>query len=350
MPSSFIGQLDDLIGRSERLWRAFDSKPLFITGGTGFFGRWFLEGLVRAKTLYSLNLDVTVLSRDPAGFAAKAPRVAAAPFIHFVAGDVSSFSLPDRPFSYVIHGAATSARATFDGEDPLAKLDMATQGARRVLNLAVRCRPERVLLVGSGSVYGGLTESVGAVSEIYLGAPATTDLASGLGQGKRIAEFLGAWYGENHGLSISIARCFSFVGAFLPMDIHYAIGNFIHDALFKDEILVRGDGLALRSYLSADDFVIWLLTVLFDGAPGRIYNVGSDRAISIGDLASLVGAELAPAKPVRRLGVSQGGDRSCYVPNIERARKELNLDVCTNLPEAIRRTAAVVREEDWRRW
>lgn len=350
MSSSFFGQLDDLIDRSERLWRGFDSKPLFITGGTGFFGRWLLEGLVRAQTRFDLELDVTVLSRDPAGFAAKTPRVAAAPFINFLAGDVIGFSPPVRPFAYVIHGAATSARATFEGEDPLAKFDMAAQGARRVLDLAVRCRPERVLLVGSGSVYGGLTETVGAVGEEYPGAPETTDLGAALGHGKRVAEFLGAWYGEKHGLSISIARCFSFVGAFLPMDIHYAIGNFIHNALFNDEILVRGDGAALRSYLSADDLILWLLTILFDGAPGRIYNVGSDQAISIGDLAILAGAELAPGKPVRRLGVPQGGDRSCYVPRIERARHELGLEVRTDLPEAIRRTAAVVREEDWRRW
>ena len=348
--SQFLTQVDAVIDRNPDLWRAFDHKPLFLTGGTGFFGRWLLECLVRAHQRLDLHLDVTVVSRNPAGFLAKAPNIAKASFIRFVAGDIQTFPFPEPRFAYVIHGAATSARATFDGEDPLAKFDMAVNGVRRVLDFAVQCRPERMLVLGSGSVYGGLTQDIGAVAETYLGAPSTLDTGAGLGHGKRAAEFITAHYADTHNLSISIARCFSFVGACLPLDIHYAIGNFIRNALFEDCLTVQGDGSALRSYLDVGDLMIWLVTLLLHGQTKRIYNVGSDQPISIGDLATLVRDTLAPAKEVRILGTYRGGERNCYYPSIQLARTEMGLDVWTPLATAIQRTADVALTDQWQNW
>jgi hypothetical protein len=119
----------------------------------------------------------------------------------------------------------------------------------------------------------------------------------------------------------------------------------IRDALAPDcaEILVQGDGTPLRSYLHADDLVQWLLTILHRGTPAHAYNVGSDQAISIADLAHLVRDLLASGKTVRitREALDAAG-RSRYVPSIARARSELGLDVRIQLPDAIRLTAAAL--------
>jgi dTDP-glucose 4,6-dehydratase/UDP-glucose 4-epimerase len=347
MTHPFRNQIEDILERSPDLWLALAGKSVFLTGGTGFSGRWLLETLVRARQRFGIGVDVTVLTRNTQAYIEKAPHIATAPGIVLQQGDIQTFDFPDRTFSYVIHAAATSAKETFDGEDPLNKFDMASVGARRVLDLAVRCGAERVLIVGSGSVYGGVSADLGALSETYLGAPSTLDTVAGLGHGKRAAEFQAACYADKYGLSVSIARCFTFVGAYLPLNIHYAIGNFIRDALHAEAISVQGDGTALRSYLFAGDLITWLLTLLLRGATRKVYNVGSDQAISIGDLAALVRDVIAPEKPVRILGQASGQPRSIYVPDISCARSDLNLDVWTPLPEAIRRTAEVAKIEEW---
>jgi dTDP-glucose 4,6-dehydratase len=151
-----------------------------------------------------------------------------------------------------------------------------------------------------------------------------------------------ALYHATHGIDTVIARCFAFVGEDLPLDVHFAIGNFIRDALWAEEIIVGGDGTPLRSYLDQRDLAHWLLTLLAAGKPNRAYNVGSDREISVAALARLVGEIVSPGKVVRILGQAAGNSgRNIYVPDIRRAREELGLDVTIPLETAIADTANV---------
>ena len=161
------------------------------------------------------------------------------------------------------------------------------------------------------------------------------------GIAKRAGEHLCALYLDAYGLHTVIARCFAFVGQDLPLDVHFAIGNFIRDALWRDEIVVAGDGTPLRSYLDQRDLAHWLLTLLEGGSAGRAYNVGSDQPVSIADLAHLVRDTVAPGKTVRIVGQRQYGaiERDRYIPDIERARKEMGLTVQIPLRSAITATA-----------
>lgn len=336
--------LERILSRHTALWEDLRGARILISGGTGFFGCWLLESLAWANATRDLNISATVLTRNVAGFQRKAPHLAAHPAFTFLPGDVRSFSFPSGAFDCVIHGAATSAAATFQGEDPLVKFDTIVTGTRRVLDFALQCGAQRFLYISSGSCYGKVAG--GTLSEECPCAPDPGDLDAAMGNGKRAAEFLCAYYAKQYGLAVKIARCFSFIGPYLPLDIHYAIGNFIRDALWRDEVLVKGDGLPLRTYLYAADLLVWLLTIMIQGSVGRPYNVGSDQVISIADLARLVRDELAPQKPVRILAPMQ--QAACasppsYIPNIERATGELGLIVETQLSEAISKTAAYCR-------
>lgn len=347
-PETLVDEVDRRFGENRETLRG---ARLFITGGTGFFGRWLLDYLAHADEHHDLDLQVTVLTRNRAGFAHAHHGVTHLldhSAIRFVEGDVRSFDVPDGRFSHVIHGAHTSARATFNREDPMIQFDTACHGARRVLDLAEQTGAQRFLMLSSGSVYGSPPAELTRIPEDFPGAPLSHDISAALNHGKRAAEFQCAYYGQRLGLETVIARCFSFVGPGLPLDIHYAVGNFIRDALWEKEIVVKGDGRAVRSYMAVADLLVWLLVMLTRAPSGAVYNVGSDRAISILELATLVRDLLAPGKPVRVLGAQHGNAvRSVYVPDIARACTELGVDVWTSLDDAIRATAqAAIAERE----
>lgn len=333
--------LDDILNRKPELWDGLRGRDLFLTGGTGWFGRWLLEAVHHANARLDARIRVTVLSRDPATLAQAAPHLAADPAIRFHVGDVRDFSFPDQGFSHVIHAATTSARETFEGATPLSKFDTLVTGTRRVLDFAAHRGVEQFLFTSSGAAYGAAAGERG-MREDDNTAPDTMAVNSGLGQAKRAAEFLCADHAARLGWNLTVARCFSFVGPFMPMDIHYAIGNFIGQAARGEPVVVKGDGLPLRSYLYTADLVVWLLTLLQrQGAP-RLYNVGSDEKVSIAGLARLARDVLNPGGEVKVLGeqpYSVGNPvRDGYLPDIGRARQELGLDVWTPLAEAIGRT------------
>ncbi|KAF1053175.1 MAG: dTDP-glucose 4,6-dehydratase [Stenotrophomonas maltophilia] len=312
---------------------------LLITGGTGFFGKWLLalcDGLVEQ----GWNLRVTVISRDPQRFLAIEPHYRRCRWLNWCQADIRDLSAIDLRADFLLHAATDSSVA--GQADRLALLDTLYHGTREVLELAVRSGVQRVLLTGSGAQYGaGLQE--GGWKEDASAACDSHDARQVYGEGKRVAEMLAAIYASRHGFDVINTRGFAFAGPGLPLDAHFAIGNFIRDALFRPRISLNSAGLMKRSYLYGADLAGWLLTLLARGEGGTVYNVGSDQALSIAELARRTGALLAPGKPVDIPTSPAAAPHSVYVPDIGRARA-LGLDVWTSLDQALLRTAHWCRE------
>ena len=335
LPSNDLEHVFSKVGSS---WNELKNGRIFITGGTGFFGRWLLESFVWANEHLDLNAKAVVLTRHPEVFAQRAPQLALHPAIALHAGDVCSLDCPSVEFSHLIHAAATTG-AKLNEENPLLMFDSIADGTRHVLEFARTSGAQKVLLTSSGAVYGRQPSDLNHIPEDYVGSPNPLDYRSAYGEGKRAAELLCALYGRQFGLSIKIARCFAFVGPYLPLDAHFAIGNFIRNSLRGEPIHVEGDGTPFRSYLHAADLAIWLWTILFKGDSGQAYNVGSDQALTISELAHIV-ARLSnpPLKVVVRQTADPNKPAERYVPNVERAKNGLRLDICIGLSDAIRRT------------
>jgi nucleoside-diphosphate-sugar epimerase len=307
-------------------WGDLRGKRLLVTGGTGFFGKWLLGSLLAADAERELGLRVTVLSRDPAPFLRQFPEAAA---LQFVPGHVADFSPPPERFDYIVHAATvTSSVETPAQEEERTRAMIA--GTRRVLDLARR-DDARLLYVSSGAVYGSFTaRRDGAKEDDFEPAQPLFPYAAAKREAERLC--------TESGLDFVSARGFAFLGPWLPLDTHFAAGNFLGDALRGGPVIVRGDGTALRSYLHPADLVVWLLRILLRGRRARAYNVGSDEAVTTAQLARLIADAVDPAMAVTVQSSQAPGPQNIYLPDISRARTELGLEVWIPLREAIART------------
>jgi dTDP-glucose 4,6-dehydratase len=313
---------------------------IFITGGTGFFGKALLRHFIASS---DKQHHLTILTRNPALFQSNHPELSSSQ-ITFHQGDIQDLSsLPwDQAFTHILHAATDS---TFGPQlTPLQRYQQIHEGTTNILDLAVATGASRFLLTSSGGIYGPQPADLEAFPEDWPGSPSLAEPATAYSQAKRAAEHLCALYREAHGLETVIARCFAFVGPDLPLDVHFAIGNFIRDALTAEAITVAGDGTPLRTYLDQRDLAQWLWTLLLQGKDGETYNVGSDQVISIAELAHLVRDLLAPGKPVRILGTPQpAAARNRYVPSIAKIQALHGLRVSVPLAESIIRAASAHR-------
>jgi dTDP-glucose 4,6-dehydratase len=330
--------LDHILAHTEGLWEELRGQRLFITGGTGFFGCWLLESFAWANDRLGLKAEAVVLTRNPEAFVRKAPRLAGHPAISFHIGDIRSFEFPKGAFSHVIHAAAE-----FNTGGPIDALDTIINGTRRSLDFARSQGAVKFLLTSSGAVYGRQPCDLTHVPEDYAGGPDLLSPGSCYGEGKRVAELLCAVYRKDYGLDTRIARCFSFIGPYMPLEGHFAAGNFILDVVHGRPIHVKGDGSPCRSYLYASDLAVWLWTILLSARQGCVYNVGSEEVVNIGELSEKIASITGSGSVISPKAKFSGKPPERYVPSTRRAFQDLNLSAWIGLEEGLMRTMSWCR-------
>lgn len=330
--------LDRVVDGLGTRWSHLRAASLLITGGTGVIGRWLIASLLRADDKFRLGVRATILSRDPDTFRRRFTAWGREPRLTWIRGDVRFAELPPGAgFTHAIHGA-TDVLAPRSPEDVR---DTCVGGTRRVLELARLSGVQRLLMISSGAVYGQTPPDLGPIPESFVGPLDAQAAGAAYAQGKRAAELLCAIENARGGITIPVARCFAVVGPCLPLDSHFAIGNFIGAVLEDRPIVIHGDGTPVRSYMYLADVAVRLWLLLLEGRGGCAYNVGGDDPLSIEALARIV---------VRTLGRDPGitiGDRDLhgahsrrYHPDTTRIRSEFRLPAVIGLEDAISRTAA----------
>lgn len=311
-------------------------KNIFVTGGTGFFGKSLL--FFAQKYFSDIEFNLTILSRQPDVFLLNYPQFKHSK-LNFIQGDIENFVFPEGSFDYVLH-FATPADATLNLQDPLQMIKIILNGMNRVLEFSKNKNIKGFLFASSGAVYGQQPPNLTHVDESYLGSPNLQDRGSAYGEAKRMAELIGHEFARKNEFNYNVARCFAFTGPFLNRTGTFAIGNFINSCINNQDIQINSDGSSIRSYLFSEDLIVWLLKILFSEENNNTFNVGSDQEISILDLANKVKNILAPhLKVLVQQKNKTAANVHRYVPNISKAQQKLNLQVWTSLDEAIKLSA-----------
>jgi len=345
MSEQINSDLHYIYTRTSHLVDEFNGKTILVTGGTGFIGKWILEYFLYLHRHGDIHFKVVVLTRNPDIFLMNFPQFEIE-FLQFVKGDIVEFDFASLPLCNLIIHAATDADAKLNHENPLKVIETIISGTKNVFNYGVKVKAGKVLYLSSGAVYGIQPENMVGFPEDYSGGPNTLLPSSAYSEAKRLAELLCVCYQKQFNLNINIARCFAFVGPYLPLDKHFAIGNFISNGLKGVDIVIKGTGLPLRSYMYSADLVIWLLYVLLKGESGQTYNIGSEKKVTIKELAYVI-IKFFPELSVKVLNtVSQTDRNQNYIPDVTKIKSELLVPDILDLNESIRRTIQYYREDE----
>ena len=313
-------------------------KTLLVIGGTGFFGKSILDAFGRGLLKPWNVTHVIVMSRNAQVLVQEAPQLINKEVTLISSNIATTESLPYADF--IIHAAASTDVRDYICQPESEKKNIQA-GTYNYCTLAKNFhRESKIVYVSSGAVYGVQSPFTEELDE--LSKPnEISDMDAGkqdYAVAKQDAELAITQLGID-GLNVSIARCFSFVGYWLPRDQHFAIGNFIGDLINHRPITVKAKHQVCRSYMYADDLVEWLLTIANHASANcPIYNVGSDQTILVGELAKELSQRYDVPADVPLISETKI-DR--YVPSIHKAKAELGLylkhDLFSSIHEIVKK-------------
>ncbi len=189
-------------------------------------------------------------------------------------------------FDFIIH-AASNADPIMYATQPAETILTNIIGNKNVLDYCKKNLSTKMILTSTFEVYGKIadtdiyTEDMSGIIDFQI-------LRNGYPESKRCAEILLKSYVEEYGINAVIARLASTYGPTMLKNDSKAHAQFIRNAVNKEDIVLKSEGVQKRTYCYVIDAVSALFTLLFKGQSGEIYNIANENSVaSIAEVAKL---------------------------------------------------------------
>ena len=320
-------------------------KKILIIGGSGFFGKSFLKLFINKSLEKWCISDVFIMSRNP-GVLNKVFGKKNLKNVTLLKSDISK--VKDLPLcDYIIHAATSTdidLRTNKKNFHNIKNLNMESISNFLRIVKKKKFQKTKIIYMSSGAVYDKnkilkKIKETDPISSIANFNAYNHNLYQYI---KIKSENLIFNFNQKLKMKIVIARCFAFVGEFLPLNRNYFIGNLFFSTLKKKPMTITSSNLkkVFRSYLHADELVEWIMTILVRANnKTEVFNVGSDQSISLFNLTQffkyfyhLKNIKNTFNKNNKKLNVD------FYIPSINKIKKRLKIDVRISLKKSIRKT------------
>jgi len=294
-------------------------KKLLFIGGTGFLGKSFFDYLNSSKFKKKEIFEIIILSRRKKKISSKIK----ISFINKNIVNLKSIPVTD----YIIYAAnSKNDKENIDG----------VLNFKSLLN--EKHKKTKILFTSSGAVYGKINK-IKKIKESDLVSIQNVQKFKGykrkyaISKIKMEKEFKII---SKNGFNVSVARLFSFVGNRILKNKNFAITNLINQAKNKNIKVIKLNDTkdVYRGYMESNELIKWLFKILIrSNKDFNIYNVGSDEAITIENLAKLIGKKFN--KTIYKKKRKNNKDVDYYVPSILKAKKDLNLNINIKIDNSI---------------
>lgn len=264
-------------------WQRFNNKTVFISGGSGFIAGYIVCALLIRNDLFKSNIKVIALVRNLKNAENKYGELLKRDDFELIVQDVCQQVECERA-DFVIHAASQASGYYFE-TDPVGTIDANLTGTSNILDYALKSKSESTLIVSSLKIYGLVHNGKDKISEDDIGYLDVNNYKNCYAQGKRAAEALGCCYAKQYGMNITIARPAYIYGP-ARLDDDRVWAQFIANVVRKQDILLKSNGAALRSFCYVTDTAVALLKILLDGESAVPYNIANPKSdITIRDFA-----------------------------------------------------------------
>lgn len=318
------------------------NQAIFITGGSGFMGKWILEAVHFLNTNFSFNTKLCVYAPSASRLVQALPHLFTTHPAELIDGDVKNIFDISKEFTYVLHAAGTPDNR-MQSTNPLRIIETINNGTNNVLEASSRLpQLENFLNISSGHIYGLNLDNEGnileKVSEDQLGVLDCNAIASLYAESKRMGETLCAAYRAQYRMQVTSLRPFAFIGPHQQLDRPWAINNFFNDALHGGPIKILGNDETVRSYMYPSDMAYWVLRFLVGGQNGQVLNLGSPDGKTLRDVAQTVADNYSNNISIASTSSRRVGNKSVFVPDTTKAKELYDLDISVNFEDAILKT------------
>ena len=285
-------------------------KSLLIIGGTGYLGQSFFDYISDDKLKNIRLSEIIIISR-------KRKKIKSNIKISYIVKnitDVKKIPLTD----YIIYAA--------NSKNNLENL----KGINNFVGLLnKKHKNSKILFTSSGAVYGPRNIKKKFKEKDLVSLKNVSNFKGykkEYAKSKIIIENKFKKLGK-HGYNVSIARLFTFIGKRILNRNDFAITNLVKQAQNpkNKNISLNSSKNVYRGYMHSDDLIRWIIKILINSnSKCEIYNVGSDEAITIKQLANLIAKKFKKNVSIKNKKISKN-NIDYYVPSISKIKKELNL-------------------------
>lgn len=300
----FEEDLETIIGE-DIAWEKLKGKRVLITGASGMIGTYMLHTLTMLNDRRSYGIRVLAMLRN----VSKLPQeIRGREDVEVISHDVTERLCIEGDVDYIIHAASPASPLIMQNQ-PVETIAANTLGTFNTLSLAREKKAEGYLFISSREVYGQPEEGQEFFREDTYGFVDQLNPRSCYSEGKKAAETMCVCFHEEYGLNTKIARLAHTYGPGMSIYDGRVQADFLKNVFHKEDIVLKSEGTAVRTYTYIGDAVAALYRILLSSSE-IVYNIGNEAGkVSIRELAEIM-VDIYPERGLKLVfDIPEGGTK-----------------------------------------